>query len=124
MDHPTSRAELKTLAKTDDELIKEQVNNRIQEVMTTIVNEILLLAKLGHTYFKYDLTKKENSLKVEFIKKVVRIEKNGSYSILTKYPGQPITNITPTILEMLKVRFPDCTIMIDPFNTYIFVEWS
>jgi hypothetical protein len=124
MDHPITRAELKTLAKTEDELIKEQINDRIQEVMTKIVEEILLLAKLGHTYFKYDLTKKENSLKIEFSKKMVRIEKNGSYSILTKYPGQPITTITPTILEMLKVKFPDCTIMIDPFNTYIFVDWS
>ncbi len=124
MDFPITRAELKSLVKTDDELMKELVNDKIQEVMTSIVDEILLLAKHGHTYFKYDLTKKENSLKVEFIKKIVRVEKNGSYSILTKYPGNPSINITPTIMEILKLKFPDSTIMIDPFNTYIYVEWS
>jgi len=124
MDFPITRAELKSLVKTDDELMKELINDKIQEVMTSIVDEILLLAKLGHTYFKYDLTKKENTLKVEFSKKIVRVEKNGSYSILTGYPGNPSINITPTIMEMLKLKFPDSTIMIDPFNTYIYVEWS
>jgi hypothetical protein len=134
MDQPITRAELKGLVKTEDEWAKELMNEKIQKVMTKIVEEILTLAKLGHTYYKYDLTRKENSLKINHLRKyfesVTNTDLPSCYittrdvNLKTKDVIVPPTNITPTIMEMLKAKFPDCTIMVDPFNTYIYIEWK
>ncbi len=115
MDYPISRAELKALgSKSDEELFKEQVEEKIQLTMKIIVNKVIEHAKFGHTHYKYDLRGHDN-LMVRYIKQSPRGVFQSNIQLQR--------SILPDILEMLLKKFPECDVLVDPLKTYIYISW-
>jgi hypothetical protein len=112
MDFPITRADLRALgSKSDEELFKEQIEEKIQKTMETIVSKVIEHAKFGHSYYKHPA-----NLIVNFIKQSTR-------GIFTADP-QLQRSILPDILEMLQIKFPECDILVDPLKTYIYIGWT
>lgn len=117
MDFPITRANLKALgSKSDQELFNEQIEEKIQKTMETIVNKVIEHAKFGHSYYKYKLN--TDNLIVSFIKQSTR----GVF--LSNLNSQLQRYILPDILEMLQKKFPECDILVDPLKTYIYIGWT
>lgn len=121
MDFPILRKHLQALSLThDSELFEKQVKEHITKEVNRITHFVLLAAENGDKH--YICRYPEYIFNVYFQKKVIG-EKWPSVFINCG-PNALKRCVIPDIVNELKLKFPDTTIISDQNNSYILIDWS
>ena len=114
MSIPIYKSYLKSLReKSDEVLLKEQVEKSIQKQVSFVVKKVLETAEYTD---KKCFVYKEGLVTTVYLKKM-----NGEVGT---YFFDIKKDIISDIIENLKTKLPDCDISTDPLNTYIYISWE
>ena len=125
MDFPILRQQLQALSvKSDEEQFQLQIKERVKEIVEKVSQRILALAENGDKH--YICKHIVYGFNVYYQKKIINI---SEYGIKYQYehncgPNTLKKCIIPDIMYELRKKFPDTTIVSDPLNTYILIDWS
>ena len=124
MNQILSRASLQKLAKKQDgELLEEQINDRVENIVQYIMEQVIQRAKNGKTIYTYQPghhQNKELSMHVEG-KRMLCDARGG----ITGYSPLGVgMNVYQNVILSLGMRLPDCDILTHPQQNYIIVDWS
>jgi hypothetical protein len=126
MDYPILRHQLQALSvKSDEEQFQLQINDKVKEVVEKISQRILLLAENGDRQCICKNT--VYGFNIQFMKKIYNIlnEHTVKYSYQTYCGPNALKKcIISDVMYELRKKFPDTTIISDPLNTYILIDWS
>jgi hypothetical protein len=125
MDFPILRQQLQALSvKSDEEQFQLQIKDRVKEIVEKVSQRILLLAESGDK--QYICKHIVYGFNIYYQKKIINV---SEYTINYQYehncgPNTLKKCIIPDVMYELRKKFPDTTIVSDPLNTYILIDWS
>jgi hypothetical protein len=124
MDFPILRQQLQALSfKSDEELFQLQIKDRVKEIVERISQRILTLAENGdrQCICKYP----QFAFDIHFQKTVINIDKKSPLTFVNNCGPNALKKcIIPDVIYELRKKFPDSSIISDPLNTYILIDWS
>ncbi len=137
MDTPITRAELQEgfelKKKYDASIFKARVDTYVKDIVSLIVKDLMfsmnfiLAERLNTIAIAKQVINSGGQIPnikpivqryVHYFHKYMPIHRNAiNLNNSVKY-------CIPQIVEALRVKFPDCTIQLDPLNTYVIIDWS
>ena len=109
MEFPISRKSLQTYRANDAQAVetKQAVLKEIQKICKDVERKVLATDERRYIYY------------------IPQIVKYGEF----RPTNSPVSLVHPIaclkpLLEAIKNTFPDCTITMDPLETYILIDWS
>ena len=109
MEFPITRERLQKYRK--DEFLRVETEQRVKEVAQIICKGV------ENAVLNTNDTKYVFNIRIPVIQGILR----HSGSLHTHRQQE---NILTSIMEKLNELFPDCTIQVDPLQTYILIDWS
>jgi len=118
MEFPISRARLQNIHSERQQLIKTKY---IDEVVEAITEMIIANADRGGgvSTFIGHTDAKPNTFQIMLNNHNLFTRRNHNLM-----PSCGVQACIPEILQKVQKRFPDISIVLDPMNTYIYIDWS
>jgi len=125
MDFPILRTQLQALSiRNDTELFNQQIDEQVKNLVDKITKHILNYAECGERQY---ICKYPHYIFDVYFRKPVRtlLDKKEMIPILLSCGPNALKKcIVPEIMTELRRKFPDTTILTDPLNSYILIDWS
>jgi len=92
------------------------IQKRVDAIVSHVVQHVLRFAEEGQTNYLLDSTAPTK----EHLNPMLYFRPSPNDCTFRRFE----VNVLPVVVDKLQQLFPDCDILINPLQTYVFVDWS